>query len=100
MILDPSDMAAVLYHSYGVRLLLHEGGPMLFSAFLEKALVDELFLTSAPQIVGRGASGERPSFSGRLSFGPEDAKWAVLLSTKSANSGHLFLRYGLDMKGA
>jgi riboflavin biosynthesis pyrimidine reductase len=100
MILDASDMATMLYDSYGVRLLLHEGGPMLFSAFLEKGLVDQLFLTSAPQIVGRGASGERPGFSGRLSFGPDQAMWATLLSVKSANTGHLFLRYGCKSRNA
>ncbi|HTL60414.1 MAG TPA: dihydrofolate reductase family protein [Nitrospira sp.] len=92
-VLHAGDMAGLLYESYGVRLLVHEGGPTLFAGFLRDDLIDELFLTIAPQIVGGGASGERPNFSGHLSFGPEKAMWTTLLSVKSANTGHLFLRY-------
>jgi riboflavin biosynthesis pyrimidine reductase len=100
VVLKPSDMAALLYASYGVKLLLHEGGPRLFAAFLENHLVDELFLTIAPQIVGRGMSGERPGFSGRLEFEVEQATWPTLLSVKSADTGHLFLRYRRNPAGA
>jgi riboflavin biosynthesis pyrimidine reductase len=93
-VLNPSDMAALLYTDYGVKLLLHEGGPTLFSSFLRQALVDELFLTMAPQIVGRGRTEERPAFSGPLGLAPEQAIWGTLLSVKRADkSGHLFLRY-------
>src|SRR5262249_49685016 len=92
-VLDAGDIAGLLYESYGVRLLLHEGGPTLFAAFLRDDLIDELFLTIAPQIVGGGASRERPNFSGLLSFGPQKAIWTTLLSVKSADTGHLFLRY-------
>jgi riboflavin biosynthesis pyrimidine reductase len=100
IMLNASDMATVLYDAYGVKLLLHEGGPTLFASFLKNDLLDELFLTIAPQIVGRGASAERPNFSGPLSFSPEEAIWATLLSVKSANTGHLFLRYRRDRKAA
>jgi riboflavin biosynthesis pyrimidine reductase len=91
--LDPSDMVALLHAEYGVKLLLHEGGPTLFSAFLEQSLLDELFLTMAPQIIGRSRTGERPAFSGPLGLSPEQAIWGTLLSVKRAKSGHLFLRY-------
>lgn len=91
--LDPSDMVALLHAEYGVKLLLHEGGPTLFSAFLRQSLLDELFLTMAPQIVGRSRTGERPAFSGPLGLSPERAIWGTLLSVKWAKSGHLFLRY-------
>ncbi|HEX6728165.1 MAG TPA: dihydrofolate reductase family protein [Nitrospira sp.] len=95
-VLDPSDMLTLLHVEYGVKLLLHEGGPTLFSMFLQQALLDELFLTVAPQIVGRGGTGERPSFSGPLGLAPEQAIWGTLLSVKQAGkSGHLFLRYRL-----
>jgi riboflavin biosynthesis pyrimidine reductase len=93
-VLDPSDIAALMYDSYQVKLLLHEGGPMLFASFLKRAVVDELFLTIAPQIVGQGASGERPGFAGHLSFGPDQALWTGLMSVKTSTTGHLFLRYG------
>ena len=97
--LQASDMAALLYDVYRGKLLLHEGGPMLFAAFLQQNLVDELFLTIAPQIVGRGAMRERPAFSGGLAFGPHEARWGSLLSIKTAASGHLFLRYRWESKG-
>ncbi len=91
--LSPSDMVALLYAEYGVKLLLHEGGPTLFSSFLKQALLDELFITVAPQIVGRSRTGERPAFSGPLGLAPEQAIWGALLSVKRAKGGHLFLRY-------
>lgn len=94
--LNPSDMVALLHADYGVNLLLHEGGPTLFSPFLQQGLLDELLLTVAPQIVGRGLTGERPAFSGPLGLAPEHAIWGTLLSVKWASEdGHLFLRYRL-----
>ena len=92
-ILNPSDMVALLHADYGVKLLLHEGGPTLFSSFLGQSLLDELFLTMAPQIVGRGRTGERPAFSGPLGLSPDQSIWGTLLSVKQAAGGHLFLRY-------
>jgi riboflavin biosynthesis pyrimidine reductase len=65
--LNPSDMVTLLQEEHGVKLLLHEGGPTLFSSFLRHTLIDELFLTMAPQIVGRGGSGHRPAFPARSS---------------------------------
>lgn len=91
--LAAGDMTRLLHEAYGVKLLLHEGGPRLFGSFLDEHVIDELFLTIAPQIIGRGVSGERPGFSGRLSFGVDQAMWVTLLSVKSADTGHLFLRY-------
>ncbi|HEU5406850.1 MAG TPA: hypothetical protein VFU48_03735, partial [Nitrospira sp.] len=58
-----------------------------------QSLLDELFLTMAPQIIGRSRTGERPTFSGPLGLTPEQAIWGTLLSVKQAKSGHLFLRY-------
>ena len=72
---------------------------MLFAPFLQDNLVDELFLTLAPQIVGRGAMRERPAFSGQLSFAPDEARWGTPLSIKTAASGHLFLRYRWEARG-
>lgn len=95
---NPRDMLALLFDRYGVKLLLHEGGPILFSSFLRGDLVDELFLTVAPQIAGEGARRDRPNFSGPISWGPNDALWGSLLSVKRGGSGHLFLRYGFHPK--
>jgi riboflavin biosynthesis pyrimidine reductase len=92
--LAPADMVSVLQAEYGIHLLLHEGGPSLLASFLEQAWLDEVFLTVSPQVIGRGPSGERPSFSGPLELSPEQAVWGKLLSVKQADkSGHLFLRY-------
>jgi riboflavin biosynthesis pyrimidine reductase len=94
--LTPSDMMALLYAEHGIHLLLHEGGPTLLASFVEQAWLDEIFLTVSPQVVGRGLTGERPSFSGPLGLAPEQAAWGKLLSVKCATkSGHLFLRYQL-----
>ena len=98
LLLDAGDIVALLYDVYGIKMLLHEGGPRLFSAFLEKYLLDELFLTMAPQIVGRGSKGERPNLSGPLAFTPDNALWGSLMSVKYAPTGHLFLRYSWDSK--
>lgn len=91
--IDPSNMVALLYAEYRVNLLLHEGGPALFSSFLKRSLVDELFLTMSPQIVGRGRTRERPAFSDPIELAPEQAIWGALQSVKWAKRGHLFLRY-------
>jgi riboflavin biosynthesis pyrimidine reductase len=41
-----------LRSEHGVRVLLCEGGPVLFDAMLAEDLVDELFLTLAPALAG------------------------------------------------
>ncbi|WP_376793709.1 RibD family protein [Thermogemmatispora sp.] len=74
--------------------ILIEGGPQLMGRFLSERLIDELFLTLAPQLAGRDAEELRPGFvSGQL-FLPTDPRWGELLSVKRADS-YLFLRYRL-----
>jgi riboflavin biosynthesis pyrimidine reductase len=43
-------------------MILVEGGPLLMGDFFAERLLDELFLTLAPQIAGRDGSVERPGF--------------------------------------
>jgi riboflavin biosynthesis pyrimidine reductase len=50
----PRLMAAL--HERGVRSVLCEGGPMLNSFLFAAGLVDELFLTMNPKIVGGAAA--------------------------------------------
>jgi riboflavin biosynthesis pyrimidine reductase len=76
--------------SGGDRFLL-EGGPRLMSAFFDERLIDELFLTLAPHVAGRG-DGERPGFVEGKTFAPDDPRWGELLSVKRGGE-HLFLRY-------
>src|SRR5579864_1578394 len=46
----PLAILRLLYLQFGVRMLLHEGGPTLFGQFLAAAAVDELFMTLSTQI--------------------------------------------------
>lgn len=46
-----------LRNQHGVRSLLFEGGPAMFNAMLAENLVDELFLTLAPTLVGGDERG-------------------------------------------
>ena len=75
-----------LREEHDVGSLLCEGGPTLFGAMLSEGLVDELFLTLAPALVGGGEEA--------LSAGPPLAEM-VRLDLKRAleRDGHLFLRY-------
>lgn len=76
----------------GSRLILSEAGPSLFGRMLEQRVVDELFLTVAPQLAGR--SKERPGVGlvDPVAFAPEAAPWAHLISAKRSED-FLLLRY-------
>jgi riboflavin biosynthesis pyrimidine reductase len=78
----------------GVRTLLCEGGSLLFGRFLEAAIMDELFLTLAPQLAGRAEGAGRAGLVEGVAFSPQTAPWARLRSLKRA-ANHLFLRYAV-----
>ena len=79
---------------YGAKLILCEGGPHLFGQLLAAGLVDELFLTLAPQVAGRSTSTPRLSLVEDTAFTLADAKWGALTSLRRAGD-HLFLRYSI-----
>lgn len=83
-----------LYTEFKVRLVLHEGGPALFGGFLAERLVNELFLTVAPQMAGRVATAVRPGIVAGVEFSPNEAPWFELLSARQ-QAHHLYLRYCL-----
>lgn len=89
---DPSALLQLLAREFHVSLALHEGGPSALGAFLRADMLDELFLTLAPQIAGRNAASSRPSLIEGLAYDPVTAPWATLQSVHAAES-HLFLRY-------
>ena len=61
-------------------------------------LIDELFLTLAPQVAGRDDGIERPGFvSGKL-FAPENPVWGTLVGLKRGGD-HLLLRYAFARPG-
>lgn len=57
--LDPGELTVTsalrrLRAEHGIRSILSEGGPTLLSGMLHERLVDELFVTIAPQLAGGG----------------------------------------------
>jgi riboflavin biosynthesis pyrimidine reductase len=73
----------------GVRTLLCEGGPTLFTSLLHEGLVDELFLTLAPQLVGGGDATA-------ITNGPPlPAPGPLRLVAGFEREGTLFLRYAV-----
>ncbi len=73
---------------HGVRAMLHEGGPTLLAAMLGAGLVDELFLTVSPMLVGGG----EPSVVEGLAFErPRGLELVSLLEHES----FLYLRYAI-----
>jgi riboflavin biosynthesis pyrimidine reductase len=89
---DGDQLAAALRslrHDHDVRSLLCEGGPALFNGLLEDDLVDELFLTLAPGLVGGHAPG--------ITTGAElDTPRPLRLIWALARDNHLFLRYARE----
>ena len=88
----PQSILQLLNLQFGIRMLLHEGGPILFGQFLAAEAVDELFLTVSPQIAGRNAEAIRPGLVQGVKFVPDSAPWFQLLSVKQM-AEHLYLRY-------
>ncbi|HWY69129.1 MAG TPA: dihydrofolate reductase family protein [Terriglobales bacterium] len=89
---SPAAILQLLHSKFGIRTVLHEGGPNLFGKFVSAALVDELFLTISPQIAGRVQQTIRPGLVEGIEFLPEAAPWLSLLSAKQ-KADHLYLRY-------
>ena len=75
----------------GERILI-EGGPRLLGAFYEERLINEQFLTLAPQIAGRETNDGRQSLVMEKIFAPRDPLWGTLTDVRRGDS-HLFLRY-------
>ena len=86
--LVPAAEIVEVANSLGSGLILCEGGPHLFGQLLEGHLVDQLFLTISPQIVG----GEGHRLIEGFSSDPGTAAHSDLVSVRSAGN-HLFLRY-------
>jgi riboflavin biosynthesis pyrimidine reductase len=91
MIPPRSILAAVGRLNAGNRILI-EGGPRLLGEFYARRLVDEQFLTLAPQIAGREDGDGRPSLVMGQAFPPGAARWGTLTDLRRGAS-HLFLRY-------
>ena len=88
----PLAILQLLQSQFGVSTLLHEGGPTLFGQFLAAEVVDELFLTLAPQIAGREGDVPRPAIVQGVEFAPDSARWLHMVSVKE-KAAYLYLRY-------
>jgi riboflavin biosynthesis pyrimidine reductase len=76
----------------GQPLILVEGGPRLLGRFAAEGLLDEQFLTIAPQLVGRDDQYHRLGLIEGQRLAPAQPRWARLVSARRAGS-YLFLRY-------
>jgi riboflavin biosynthesis pyrimidine reductase len=74
------------------KLILVEGGPRLLGDFFADHVIDEQFLTLAPQIAGRKVDDRRLSLVMGRTFAPRSPLWGSLIDLKRGKS-HLFLRY-------
>ncbi len=86
---EPVEILEILAEEFAVRRLLVEGGPRVNRSFLEKELVDELFLTLAPKIVG---GDSRCLVEGKDL--PQDGGALSLVSVHLSDS-EVYLRYRL-----
>ena len=84
-------LAAACEASGGHRILV-EGGPRLLGDFYAEGLVDDQFLTLAPQIAGRETADHRLSLVMGKEFAPGTPLWGRLVDARRGSS-HLFLRY-------
>jgi len=92
--LDPAELTLTtvlrrLRAEHGVRSLLCEGGPTLMSGLLGEGLVDEVFLTLAPQLAGGGTA---PTMASGAAL-PEPAALEPVWVLERA--GSLYLRYAV-----
>ena len=92
--LDPAELTLTsalrrLRADHGVRALLCEGGPTLMGALLGERLVDELFLTLAPQLAGGGTAPTLAMGAGLPDPMQLELVWAL------ERAGSLYLRYAL-----
>jgi riboflavin biosynthesis pyrimidine reductase len=76
----------------GGKRILVEGGPRLLATFYKERLIDEQFLSLAPQLSGREPGDARLSLVMGKSFAPRDPLWGKLVDARRG-SKLLFLRY-------
>ena len=88
---EPAAIVDVLRELH-LEVVVCEGGPTLLGGLIGAGLVDELFLTVAPQVAGRSPDAPRLGLVEGVGFAIDDAPWARLASVMRAES-HLFLRY-------
>jgi riboflavin biosynthesis pyrimidine reductase len=81
---DLRKAVAALHERYGLKYLLCEGGPALYSGMLLADLIDEKFVTVSPMEVGRlSPYGPRPTVLPNVGFSKENVeRWNWLSCRK------------------
>ena len=90
--IKPASILEAIDRRHTMHQVLVEGGPRLLSTFYAAGLIDEQFLTLAPQIAGRVEGDKRPGLVMGHTFAPKRPLWGSLTDVRSG-SGLLFLRY-------
>ena len=92
--IDLTAAVQLLRREHGIRTLLCEGGPTLYSELLKKQLMDEDFRTIALQVLGESTKPgiDRSTTCGNVSYTPEAAPWFTLISIHYALPHHAFFR--------
>ncbi len=90
---DSVDITALAgwLQAQGHTKVLVEGGPSVFAQFLQQGLIDELFLTLAPKVIGNTPDSTLTLVEGVL-FEPETMPVFELVSA-TPEGNELFLRY-------
>ena len=86
--LDLVRAAALLRERHGIRAMLLEGGPTLLASMLNAGLVDELFLSTSPLLVG----GDEPSL---LEGSALDRPLKLAIVSVLEEESYFYLRYRL-----
>ena len=90
--IDPLLVVEALHDRGHVRIL-SEAGPHAFGSFLEAGVVDELFLTTSPLLVGDAGHGTRLRLVEAADLVPHGVEGRLLSLRRHCS--HLFLRYEL-----
>ena len=88
---EPSRLVDIL-RARGHRLVLSEAGPLVTAQLLRDGLLDELFLTVSPRVLGRVPDEHRPGLADGVDLLRAELPDAELLSVRRG-ADHLLLRY-------
>lgn len=91
--IDPR-FAVEALHDRGHRRILCEAGPHTFGALLEAGVVDELFLTSSPLLVGAAGVGSPFRLVEGVDLVPSEIR--PRLTSLRRQGSHVFHRYTLE----
>lgn len=86
------DRAIAVIRSRGHELVLCEGGPNVLGQLLQSQMLDELFVTISPLLLGRTKTEFRPGLVDGVDLSSPSAPRAQVLSVRRHDS-HLFVRY-------